>query len=463
LGTGNRTQTTTATAVLTLGGMAALAAGGQHGLATAIRTMTTAYTYDHLNELTATSGAGQRATSYGYDPVGNRTSEVQGASSAASTVDRADRLTSVGGLAATSDAAGNLTGLSGSGLAESFAYDQANRLTGATINGATTTDAYDGDGLRVGQTSGGTTTTYVNDVNRSLPVVLSDGARTYVYGLGLAYSVDSSNTLQVYHTDGLGSVRALTDGSGNVIQTYQTDAFGNPLSTPGTQGAAGQPFGFTGQQQDPTGLVYLRARSYFPALGRFMTRDPVAGNPADPLSLNRYSYVRNDPTTLTDPSGTTPTNKALRGGDASDTCANLDPFRKLFCSILNPIPLPGGGMAMAPGGFGGQGDLGGDLGDPPITFTDKKLQSQLAQHGADFGITGPNNAAARAAFRQAIVKHVTSPDTTRIVGSYRGQPAIHYVNPQTGLDVFTKPNGEFWGGWQLNPGQLTNVLARGSL
>ncbi|HEV7214109.1 MAG TPA: RHS repeat-associated core domain-containing protein, partial [Chloroflexota bacterium] len=55
----------------------------------------------------------------------------------------------------------------------------------------------------------------------------------------------------------------------------------------------------------------FRARSYAPALGRFMTRDPVAGNLADPLSLNRYSYVRNDPTRLTDPSGLTPTNKAL--------------------------------------------------------------------------------------------------------------------------------------------------------
>ncbi|HEV7214107.1 MAG TPA: RHS repeat-associated core domain-containing protein [Chloroflexota bacterium] len=84
-------------------------------------------------------------------------------------------------------------------------------------------------------------------------------------------------------------MRALTNGSGTLIQTYPTGAFGNVTAS---QGTVSQPFGFTGQQQaDPTGLVYLRARSYSPALGRFMGRDPVAGNPADPLSLNRATTV----------------------------------------------------------------------------------------------------------------------------------------------------------------------------
>jgi hypothetical protein len=41
------------------------------------------------------------------------------------------------------------------------------------------------------------------------------------------------------------------------VQTYQTDAFGVPT---GTQGTSQQPFGYTGQQQDQDGLVYLRAR-----------------------------------------------------------------------------------------------------------------------------------------------------------------------------------------------------------
>jgi RHS repeat-associated protein len=145
-----------------------------------------------------------------------------------------------------------------------------------------------------------------------LPLVLNDGTRKYVYGLGLAYTVDITGTLQVAHTDGLGSVRAITDSAGTVVETYQSDAFGVPLLT---QGTSCQPFQFTGQQQDPeSGLYYLRGRYYLPSLGRFISRDPLFGSMGGPLSLNRFSYVLNNPTNLTDPSGlssTTPNDPTL--------------------------------------------------------------------------------------------------------------------------------------------------------
>ncbi len=80
---------------------------------------------------------------------------------------------------------------------------------------------------------GGTQTSYVYDVNASLPVLLDDDTRKYVWGLGLAFAVDTSGNPLVYHTDGLGSVRALTDGSGNVVQTYQYDEYGNVVSSSG--------------------------------------------------------------------------------------------------------------------------------------------------------------------------------------------------------------------------------------
>lgn len=52
-------------------------------------------------------------------------------------------------------------------------------------------------------------------------------------------------------------------------------------------------------------LVYLRARYYDPALGRFPNLDPVEGTMENPQSLNRYSYVQDNPVNLTDPSGLT--------------------------------------------------------------------------------------------------------------------------------------------------------------
>ncbi len=42
---------------------------------------------------------------------------------------------------------------------------------------------------------GSSTTSYVYDVNASLPNVLADGTFKYVYGLGLAYAVDSSGNV----------------------------------------------------------------------------------------------------------------------------------------------------------------------------------------------------------------------------------------------------------------------------
>ncbi len=50
--------------------------------------------------------------------------------------------------------------------------------------------AYNGDGLRISHTVGGTTTAYTWDVSGGLPVILQDGASSYVYGLGLISSTD---------------------------------------------------------------------------------------------------------------------------------------------------------------------------------------------------------------------------------------------------------------------------------
>ena len=180
------------------------------------------------------------------------------------------------------------------------AYDQANRLTSATVAGVTESYAYDGDGVRFSrQVGAGPVTRYVSDVNTALPVTLDDGSRTYVWGIGLAYAL-SGSTLEVYHTDRLGSVRAITDASGAIIATYRSDEFGIPTATTGT---SSQPFTFTGEPRDATGLSYLRARYYDATLGRFMGRDTWAGIGALPSSLNRHIYAGNNPGSHSDPSG----------------------------------------------------------------------------------------------------------------------------------------------------------------
>ena len=60
---------------------------------------------------------------------------------------------------------------------------------------------------------------------------------------------------------------------------------------------------YTGQRLDGTGLLYYHARMYDPVLARFVSADSIAPKPENPQTRNRYSYVLNNPTRYTDPSG----------------------------------------------------------------------------------------------------------------------------------------------------------------
>ena len=91
----------------------------------------------------------------------------------------------------------------------------------------------------------------------------------------------------------------LANGAGAVTGAYTYDAFGAVRTHTGTS----TEWTFTGEQNDPNGLGYLRARYYDPAIGRFLTQDPLLGSPLLPQALNRYPYVGNNPILWTDPSG----------------------------------------------------------------------------------------------------------------------------------------------------------------
>jgi RHS repeat-associated protein len=54
---------------------------------------------------------------------------------------------------------------------------------------------------------------------------------------------------------------------------------------------------------DSTQLLYLRARYYNPADGRFLSRDTWGGNVNQPLSLNRWNYTEGNPINFVDLEG----------------------------------------------------------------------------------------------------------------------------------------------------------------
>ncbi|HUP60761.1 MAG TPA: RHS repeat-associated core domain-containing protein [Thermoanaerobaculia bacterium] len=168
---------------------------------------------------------------------------------------------------------------------------------------AVTSYTYDGDSDRMSQTADGVTTSYVVNSVPKLEAVLLEttGSSTtyYVYGHDLLYTVKADGP-HYHHADSLGSTIAVTDGSGTVEQTMDYDVFGRLRSSTGANGTT---YTFTAEENDPSGFVYLRARYYDPATGRFLSRDPYPADAQDTQTINRYVYVKNNPTNYVDPSG----------------------------------------------------------------------------------------------------------------------------------------------------------------
>ena len=105
------------------------------------------------------------------------------------------------------------------------------------------------------------------------------------------------------HQDHLGSASIMSDSAGQVMEETKTTFY--PFGSYRHQAAAKlSDRGFTGHQHDDgVGLIYMNARFYVPSIGRFASADTIVPDPLNPQSLNRFSYVQNNPVRYTDPSG----------------------------------------------------------------------------------------------------------------------------------------------------------------
>jgi RHS repeat-associated protein len=104
-----------------------------------------------------------------------------------------------------------------------------------------------------------------------------------------------------YTQNAHGDVVNLTDKDGKVTKSYKYDAFGVEKNIDKNDTNA---FRYCGEYYDTeSGTIYLRARYYDPAIGRFISRDSFAGKQGDPLSLNRYTYCHNSPLVYIDAEG----------------------------------------------------------------------------------------------------------------------------------------------------------------
>jgi len=97
--------------------------------------------------------------------------------------------------------------------------------------------------------------------------------------------------------DGIGTSRGLANDSATITDTYQLDAWGHQIASTGSTQNPYKYGAAWGYITDPSGLLQLGHRFYWPELGRFVSQDPIGDG------MNWYGYVDANPVTSVDGTG----------------------------------------------------------------------------------------------------------------------------------------------------------------
>lgn len=341
---------------------------------------------------------------YAYNAVGNITNWTQqlGAATPFNLVcsyDAVDQLTSVvkkdgantlKTYAYTYDLAANRTSETIDGQARQFSYNVLNEI--ATGTGTNTPTTYEWDAVHrlvsINQGTNRSEFSYdglgrrVRIVEKQSGTVVDD--RRFVWcELEISEERDATGAIvqkrhfpqgtqltggaaagrYYYARDHLGSLREMINALGNVSARYDYEPYGRRIHL---NGNLETDWGFTSHLFHPQSALHLAPyRAYDSAIGRWLSRDPVASAELLPEGPNLYSYVANNPINLSDPTGQfipiivaagaalwTAAEISLSTYDAYDTARTLlDPCksgRAKFLAgglFLAGLVLPGGGYS----------------------------------------------------------------------------------------------------------------------
>jgi len=291
------------------------------------------YDYDSLNRLLdhmEEDTAQQFRQHYSYDRYGNRTIDQILSSGNINkkdfTVTEANnRLGVPTGQSGSMnyDAAGNLTNdtYTGSGYRT---YDGENRIVSAWGgNNQAQYYTYNAYGQRVRRKVDGIESWQIYGIDGELVADYAANAsptspqKEYGYRSGqLLITAETGPKIQWLVPDHLGTPRMIFDQTGSLASVKRHDylPFGEELlaGTGGRTSGRGYASGdglrqkFTQYEFDSETLLnFAEARYQSPTQGRFTSADPLmaSANATNPQSLNRYTYVINNPLTFIDPSG----------------------------------------------------------------------------------------------------------------------------------------------------------------
>ncbi|OWV82246.1 hypothetical protein ATY77_03140 [Rhizobium sp. R634] len=230
------------------------------------------YSYDDLSRLTGADNGGDNTLdeTFSYSPNGNLLSRTRiGAYTYPNPAAiRPHAATQIGAKTISYDANGNMV----SDGTRTLTWDGANRLSTVTQNGAAVTLSYGPDGARVKKSWAFGTILYPDanvEIDRTTPG--TDIYTLYPHPDARIVVTDGSTTQDksFLHRDHLASVRQVTNESGYRVEQTGYAAYGEATNTSFQTKKS-----YIGERFDPeTGLMYLNARYYDPAFGRFIPRD----------------------------------------------------------------------------------------------------------------------------------------------------------------------------------------------
>ncbi len=232
-----------------------------------------------------------------------------------------------------------------------YVWDARNRLVSANSGGATY--AYDPLGRRVSKTLLSTATNFlydgpnpVQELNGTTPT-----ANLLTGGVDERFQRTDATGAYSYLTDALGSTMALTDSTGAQQATYSYGPYGSMSIS----GSTTNSYGYTGRESDGLGIDYYRARYYNPAIGRFISEDPMGFAGSGP---DLYQYAGDDPIDFNDPFGLDRGSGGGGGGGNGSGGGNGGLLHRVGCGVAGQmlqIPIA---LAQATGGTAGLG-IGG--------------------------------------------------------------------------------------------------------
>lgn len=205
------------------------------------------------------------------------------------------------------DQNGNMRRRTIGGSVYTLSYDAENHLTGVS---GSATFRYDGDGKRVQATTNGVTT-----LNSSYTKYFHFGGELVSFERSTGYPANTGRRFVL--RDHLNSTNVVVNGGGTKLWEERYLPFGEVRQTwkSASEMPVQTPYRYTGQRLEvgvgapspvdglDRGLYDYGARWYDPMLGRFTQADSLVPDPGNPQSLNRYSYVLNNPLRYTDPTG----------------------------------------------------------------------------------------------------------------------------------------------------------------